>query len=220
MRRNRRDADILLRAGGEGDHPQGGGGGCRRLDPERLSLGYESTKLRAAAAPSTAFGGPPPPFHGGGSARRGARFSAFAFTVVIALAPSLQPAAAAQRPQQETKKSAPPAPAATPAPPPDTRPYDPQLLRLSEILGALTYLRGVCGAGDADQWRARMQTLLEAEGKPDVRRDRLAGAFNHGMQGYALSYKSCTPNARVVIQRFLAEGAGLARGLENRYQPG
>lgn len=137
---------------------------------------------------------------------------------------ALQPAVAASRSQheqQETKKPAPPpaAPAATPAPPPDTRPYDPQLLRLSEILGALTYLRGVCGAGDADQWRVRMQALLESEGKPDARRDRLAGAFNHGMQGYALSYRSCTPNARFVIQRFLAEGSELARGLENRYRP-
>ena len=121
--------------------------------------------------------------------------------------------------QQEARKPVPaPPPAATPAPPPDTRPYDPQLLRLSEILGALTYLRGVCGAGDADQWRARMQALLEAEGKPDARRDRLAGAFNHGMQGYALSYRSCTANARFVIQRFLAEGSDLARGLENRYR--
>ncbi len=139
----------------------------------------------------------------------------------MALALAVEPAAAASHAASVAKKSPPPPPApptATPAPPPDTRPYDPQLLRLSEILGALTYLREVCRAGDADQWRARMQTLLEAEGKPDARRDRLAGAFNHGMQGYALSYRSCTPNARFVIQRFLTEGADLARGLENRYR--
>ena len=91
-------------------------------------------------------------------------------------------------------------------------------MRLSEILGALTYLRGVCKAGDADQWRSRMQALLEAEGKPDARRDRLAGAYNHGMQGYALSYRTCTGNARVVIQRFLREGGELAREVENRYR--
>ena len=155
----------------------------------------------------------------GNAARRG--FGRFGCALAMALALAVEPAAAASHAASVAKKAPPPPPApptATPAPPPDTRPYDPQLLRLSEILGALTYLREVCRAGDADQWRARMQTLLEAEGKPDARRDRLAGAFNHGMQGYALSYRSCTPNARFVIQRFLTEGADLARGLENRYR--
>ena len=137
---------------------------------------------------------------------------------------ALQPAMAASHAEhaQHTKKPAPPAPPApspaTPAPPPDTRPYDPQLIRLSEILGALTYLRGLCGAGDADQWRGRMQVLLDAEGKPDSRKDRLAGAFNHGMEGYSLSYRTCTPNARFVIERFLKEGGSLAREVENRYR--
>ena len=149
--------------------------------------------------------------------RRGA--SLFACALAAALTLAVQPAAAASHAAPSTKKPpAPPPPTATPAPPPDTRPYDPQLMRLSEILGALTYLRGVCGAGDADQWRTRMQTLLDAEGKPDARRDRLAGAYNHGMQGYALSYRTCTANARVVIERFLGEGAALARQVENRYR--
>ena len=34
--------------------------------------------------------------------------------------------------------------------PPDVKPYDTQLLRLAEILGALSYLRGVCGSSDGD----------------------------------------------------------------------
>lgn len=122
-------------------------------------------------------------------------------------------------------KSAPPlpptppsSPPATPATPPDAQPYDAQLIRLSEILGALSYLGALCGDRDAGEWRARMQALLEAEGTPAARKDRFAGAFNRGVQGYGLSYRTCTPNARLVIERFRAEGARIARDVENRYR--
>lgn len=110
---------------------------------------------------------------------------------------------------------------AAPAPPPtlqsDVKPYDPQLLRLAEILGALTYLRGLCGDKDADAWHKRMQTLLDAEGTTSIRKDRLAGAFNRGIEGYALSYRTCTANAHTIIERFLAEGSQIAREVENRF---
>lgn len=112
----------------------------------------------------------------------------------------------------------PPSPPATPAPPPESKPYDPQLMRLSEILGALTYLRGLCGDKDGDVWRARMEALLAAEGSPAVRKDRLAGAYNDGLQGYELSYRTCTTNAHVVIERFLVEAHRLAKEIENRYR--
>ena len=91
-------------------------------------------------------------------------------------------------------------------------------MRLAEILGALTYLRDLCGNGDADQWRARMQTLLDAEGTPASRKDRLAGAYNRGIEGYSLSYRTCTANAHVVIARFVEEGSRIAKAVENRYR--
>lgn len=138
--------------------------------------------------------------------------------VALALASTAQGAPA--RKHEEKPKPALPAapPAATPAPPPETKPYDPQLMRLAEILGALTYLRGLCGDKDADAWRGRMQALLDAEGKPDVRKERLAGAYNRGIQGYSLSYRTCTTNARIVIERFLTEGERIAKEVENRYR--
>ena len=40
-------------------------------------------------------------------------------------------------------------------------PFDADLARLSEILGALHYLRAVCGANDGAKWRNEMQALLE-----------------------------------------------------------
>ena len=99
----------------------------------------------------------------------------------------------------------------------ETKPYDPSLMRLAEVLGALSYLRGLCGDQDAGTWRTRMQALLDAEGTTQTRKDHLAGAFNSGLQGYALSYRTCTPNAQMIIDRFLGEAARIAKTLENRF---
>jgi uncharacterized protein (TIGR02301 family) len=96
-------------------------------------------------------------------------------------------------------------------------PYEPQLLRLSEILGALTYLRDICGAADAESWRSRMQALIDAEAKSETRKEHLAGAYNRGFHGYEMSYRVCTPNARLVIKRFLTEGEQITHDITNRY---
>lgn len=143
---------------------------------------------------------------------------AFAFMVLSLLAP---PLFAAPRPHKAEKPAAQPPPPATPAAPvapADSRPYDPQIFRLAEVLGALTTMRQLCGASDAELWRQRMQALLESEGNPPSRKERLAGAFNRGLQGYAVTYRTCTPNARLVIQRFLGESSRLARDIGNRYR--
>jgi uncharacterized protein (TIGR02301 family) len=115
--------------------------------------------------------------------------------------------------EKDKEKEKDKAPAAEPPPPP----YEPQLLRLSELMGALTYLRDLCGEHDADAYRAKMSTLLAVEATTDARKERLAGAYNHGFQGYALTYRTCTPAARVVIARFLDEAARVSKDLANRY---
>ncbi len=84
-------------------------------------------------------------------------------------------------------------------------------------MGALTYLRGLCGDGDTEAYRAKMAALLAAEATSDARKERLAGAYNHGFQGYALTYRTCTPAARVVIARFLDEAARVSKDLASRY---
>ena len=111
-----------------------------------------------------------------------------------------------------------PPPAAFAAPDPDGMPpYEPQLERLAERLGTLALLRELCTDGDAAQFRDRMSALLDAEAHTPARRDRLAGAFNRGLRGYAASYRTCTPSARIVIARFLAEADRLTRDLASRY---
>jgi uncharacterized protein (TIGR02301 family) len=116
--------------------------------------------------------------------------------------PVAKPAAAAEQP------------APAPEPPP---PYEPQLLRLAELMGALAYLRDLCGAHDADAFHAKMASLLEAEAKSESRKASLAGAYNSGFRGYELSYRVCTPAAHEIIVRFLDEAAKISTDVANRY---
>ncbi len=130
---------------------------------------------------------------------------------LAALAPVAAQAQSGARPQQQA-----PAPAQEPPPPP----YEPQLLRLSEILGALSWLREICGDKDGEQWRASMRTIMEAEAQTEARRQRLAGAYNRGFRNYETLHRSCTPNAETIIERFLDEGGKLANEVTNRFGGG
>lgn len=96
-------------------------------------------------------------------------------------------------------------------------PYDGDLQRLAEILGALHYLRGICGANDGQKWRNEMQALLDAEAPSGERRNRLQVRFNRGYRGFQQTYRVCTPAADVVIRRYLDEGAKISREITARY---
>lgn len=96
------------------------------------------------------------------------------------------------------------------APAADSKPYDERLMRLAEILGSVHYLRELCGSGDGQLWRDRMQDLLNAEGGTALRRMRLTRSFNQGYRSYSRTYIACTPSAQNAITRFLAEGAQLS----------
>jgi uncharacterized protein (TIGR02301 family) len=96
---------------------------------------------------------------------------------------------------------------------PDAKPYDDKLLRLSELLGAVHYLRELCGANDGQLWRDRMKELMEAEGSSALRRAKLTRSFNQGYHSYRRTYKECTPSAQTAIARFLAEAAQTAEAL-------
>lgn len=127
--------------------------------------------------------------------------------------------AATAQPERKPKAPEPPPPAPVEAEPPAPPPYEPQLMRLAEVLGALHHLRTVCGAPDADVWRDRLAALIEAEAPGADRRDRLAGAFNASFRTWARSYRSCTPSAKLAIERFLAEASKIAEDVRVRYGP-
>ena len=96
-------------------------------------------------------------------------------------------------------------------------PYDRDLQRLAEILGALHYLRGLCGANEGQLWRNEMQALIDSEAPSGERHDRMVASFNRGYRGFQQTYRTCTPTADVAIRRYLDEGAKIARDITARY---
>ena len=97
--------------------------------------------------------------------------------------------------------------------PSETKPYDEKLLRLCEILGAVHYLRELCGSNDGQLWRDRMKELMDTEGSSALRRAKLTRSFNNGYRSYSRTYNTCSSSAQTAINRFLAEGAEIATGL-------
>lgn len=96
-------------------------------------------------------------------------------------------------------------------------PYEGELSRLAEILGALHYLRPLCGAQEGGRWRGEMQALIEAEAPTPARRGRMIASFNRGFSTYEQVYRTCTDAAGLAIHRYLDEGARLSREIATRY---
>lgn len=105
---------------------------------------------------------------------------------------------------------------------PDTRseqpaPYDDQLVRLAELLGSLHYLRNLCGAGEGQIWRDKMQELLQAENPSAARRARLVDGFNRGYRGFQRTHATCTDASRLLADRFVREGTKISSQVATRY---
>jgi uncharacterized protein (TIGR02301 family) len=96
-------------------------------------------------------------------------------------------------------------------------PYDGDLQRLSEIFGALHYLRAICGPNEGQKWRNEMQALIDAETPTGDRRARIIASFNRGYRGFQQTYRTCTPAADFAIRRYLKEGSKIAREITARY---
>ncbi len=96
-------------------------------------------------------------------------------------------------------------------------PFDNDLQRLAEILGALHYLRAVCGANEGQKWRNEMQALIDTEAPDGDRRRKIIASFNRGYRGFQQTYRTCTPAADLAIRRYLEEGAKISREITARY---
>lgn len=104
---------------------------------------------------------------------------------------------------------------ATPARAADS-PFEGDLMRLSEVLGSLHFLRNLCGE-KGEQWRGEMEKLVAAENPDAPRRARLIASFNRGYRSFEGSYVSCTASATEAIRRYVKEGETLSRAIAVRY---
>jgi uncharacterized protein (TIGR02301 family) len=107
--------------------------------------------------------------------------------------------------------------AAAPARAQAPAPFAGNLQGLAEIMGALHYLRGICGANEGQKWRDQVQALIDAEAPSGDRRVRMIASFNRGYRGFQQTYRTCTPAADLVIRRYLEEGSRIAREVTARY---
>ncbi|MEJ1157843.1 TIGR02301 family protein [Prosthecomicrobium sp. N25] len=109
--------------------------------------------------------------------------------------------------------------AATPAAgaAPGEPPYVDQILRLAEIMGALHHLRPLCGANEPQVWRQKMSALLAAEDPGPEERRRIVDRFNQSYRSLSEIYRTCTPAASEIIDRYLAEGSRISREIVVRY---
>ncbi|MBL4758330.1 MAG: TIGR02301 family protein [Rhizobiales bacterium] len=96
-------------------------------------------------------------------------------------------------------------------------PYEQELMRLAEILGAVHYLRALCGADEGQMWRLQMEALIEAEEPGRQWHTQLTEDFNRGYRNFERSYRQCTPSAVLATRRYMNEGAELALLTQNRY---
>ncbi|WP_420411852.1 TIGR02301 family protein [Roseibium sp.] len=96
-------------------------------------------------------------------------------------------------------------------------PYEPQLMRLSEIFGALHYLRPLCGESDTPTWRDRMEDFLDAETRDENRRRRFIERFNQGYRGFSVAYQDCTEAARLAMAQYLDQGEVIITDVTSRY---
>ncbi|WP_305984235.1 TIGR02301 family protein [Roseibium sp. MMSF_3544] len=99
----------------------------------------------------------------------------------------------------------------------DAPPYEQQLMRLSEVFGALHFLRPLCKENDQPTWRDRMEDFLDAETVDENRRRRFIERFNQGYRGFSVAYRECTDAARIAMGQYLSEGETIISDVTSRY---
>jgi uncharacterized protein (TIGR02301 family) len=95
-------------------------------------------------------------------------------------------------------------------------PYHQKLLRLSEVLGSVHFLRNLCGEGGT-AWRDAMNDILVSEKPTPERKALLTASFNHGYRSFDGVYLRCTDAAIDALQRFMKEGELLSEDISTRY---
>lgn len=95
-------------------------------------------------------------------------------------------------------------------------PYEQRLIRLSEIVGSVHYLRTLC-LGSDEGWRDKMQALINIEATDPARRARFVAAFNKGYRSFASVHRKCNSVAIEAEELYRKQGLELASEIIARY---
>jgi uncharacterized protein (TIGR02301 family) len=111
-----------------------------------------------------------------------------------------------------------------PAPPQRdiAKPYEAELGRLVETLGALSVIAALCeekekGAAKTAEWRSRAAALIDSEAPDGPRRTKLLGFYRRGQDSLAMLHRQCTDATRSLAGRLLADADQLARSIGARF---
>jgi len=94
--------------------------------------------------------------------------------------------------------------------------YEERLLRLSEIVGSVYYIRTLCSGTD-EGWREMLQSLIDLETTDAAQKTRLTAAFNRGYRSFAAVHNKCNDVALQAEEQYRKEGLELASAIIARY---
>jgi uncharacterized protein (TIGR02301 family) len=96
--------------------------------------------------------------------------------------------------------------------------YEKQLVELSEAMGSLAFLTGLCSpTPEPNAWQKRMDGLLESEGEVTTTREKMIGAYNQGFIAFQTSHRQCSEASKAARALLVRDAARIARDLERRY---
>jgi len=91
-----------------------------------------------------------------------------------------------------------------------------EMMRLAEVLGAVHYLRPLCGSHEGQKWRDQMIRMLQSVRTSGDDQQVLISHFNIFYYRYRDAYPRCTGDAVRDANRLVAEGQRLAQTLALR----
>lgn len=98
-------------------------------------------------------------------------------------------------------------------------PYEQGLLRLVTIIGSLEFLHPLCDRQNKGVWKSQMANLLEAEEPSPARRARMMASYNKAYEVLEQVHRSCTPNVKLILERYETEAVELTRVMATTYRP-
>ncbi len=93
-----------------------------------------------------------------------------------------------------------------------------RLVKISEVMGALHYLRGACYRPERTQWRSEFDLLLKQYRPSTSLRNRMNDAFHGAYVYHQRNYAGCTQDTAYRASKMADDGERLARKLANMFR--